>query len=90
MRIARHLLVTGRVQGVFFRGWTREQAEKLGLGGWIRNLPDGSVEAHVEGDESKVRWLIDLIGDGPPNSRVDQVRAEAVEVENFSAFEVRR
>ena len=89
-QVARHLRVTGRVQGVFFRAWTREQAEKLSLTGWIRNAPDGSVEAHVEGEESKVRWLIDLIGDGPPNARVDHVRAEITEIEGLNGFEVRR
>lgn len=88
--IARQVRITGRVQGVFFRAWTREQAAKLGLSGWIRNAPDGSVEAHVEGEESKVRWLIDLIADGPANARVDHVRAEVAEVEGLSGFEVRR
>jgi len=49
MAAARHVQVTGRVQGVFFRGWTQEQAERLGVNGWVRNCPDGSVEAHLEG-----------------------------------------
>ena len=52
--IARHLSITGRVQGVFFRAWSREQADQLGVRGWIRNRPDGHVEAHVEGDEAAV------------------------------------
>ena len=61
---ARHVLVTGRVQGVFFRAWTQEQAERLHVNGWVRNCPNNSVEAHLEGDEGAVNWLIDLIGDG--------------------------
>ena len=48
---ARHVLVTGRVQGVFFRAWTDEQAQRLHVNGWVRNCPDGSVEVHLEGEE---------------------------------------
>lgn len=88
--IARLLRVTGHVQGVFFRAWTREQADRLGLKGWVRNCPDGSVEAHVEGEDSKVRWLIDMIGNGPPHGRVDQVRAEGAPIEGLTGFEIRR
>jgi acylphosphatase len=89
-RIARHVDVSGRVQGVFFRAWTEEQAERLGVGGWIRNCPDGSVQAHLEGEEGAVNWLIDLIGDGPPSARVAQVRVRDAEVEGLTSFEVRR
>ena len=51
-KVARHVRIYGRVQGVFFRAWTREEAERLGVTGWVRNCPDGRVEAHVEGDET--------------------------------------
>ena len=90
MIIARSVRVSGRVQGVSFRVWTQEQAERLGIAGWVRNLPDSSVEAHLEGEEGKVNWLIDLIGDGPPSARVANVRVQDAEVENLSGFEVRR
>ena len=86
---ARHVHVTGRVQGVFFRAWTHEQAERLGVNGWVRNCPDGSVEAHLEGEEAAVNWLIDLIGDGPPSARVANVRVSDAEVEGSNSFEVR-
>ena len=89
-QIARHVRVTGRVQGVFFRAWAREHAERLGLKGWIRNAPDGSVEAHVEGEESKVRWFVDVLNEGSPSARVDHVRAELADVEGLEGFEVRR
>ncbi len=69
------------MQGVFFRAWTEEQAERLNVDGWVRNCPDGSVEAHLEGDESAVNWLIDLIGDGPPSARVANVRVSDAAVE---------
>ena len=90
MTIARHVRVTGLVQGVFFRAWTREEAEKAGVTGWVRNSPDGSVEAHPEGEEGAVNRLIDLIGDGPPSARVANVRVRDAEVEGATAFEVRR
>ena len=88
-RIARNVRVTGRVQGVFFRAWTRDQAKTHDIKGWIRNCSDGSVEGHLEGEEMAVRWLIDLIYDGPGGARVDRVEAQEAAVEGFSDFEVR-
>ena len=88
-RTARRVRVVGRVQGVFFRAWTRDKARELGIAGWVRNCSDGSVEAHLEGEEAKVRWLIDLIGDGPPNSRVDHVGSKEAAIEGLTGFEVR-
>ena len=90
MAIARDVSVSGRVQGVFFRGWTQVQAERLGVNGWVRNCPDGSVEAHLEGEEAAVNWLVDLIGHGPPSARVANVRVSEAEVEGSIRFEVRR
>ncbi len=90
MIIARDVTVSGRVQGVFFRGWTQEQAERLGVTGWVCNCPDGSVEAHLEGEEGAVNWLVDLIGDGPASARVANVRVREAEVEGLKGFEVRR
>lgn len=88
--IARHVLVMGRVQGVFFRGWTEEQAERLGVNGWVRNCPDSSVEVHLGGEDAAVNWLIDLIGDGPPSARVANVRVSDAPMEGLTSFEVRR
>ena len=87
--IARNVRVTGRVQGVFFRAWTRDQAKTHDVRGWIRNCADGSVEGHLEGEEMAVRWLIDLIYDGPGGARVDRVDAHEADVVGFSDFEVR-
>lgn len=89
MLIARHFSVTGRVQGVFFRAWTREQAEALALTGWIRNRPDGHVEGHVEGEESKVERMIERLRHGPSAARVEDVRLWDVEPCDFEDFEVR-
>jgi len=65
--------VSGRVQGVFFRAETREQAQRLGLCGWVRNLPDGRVELLAEGDAQAVRSLIAWCRTGPPHARVGRV-----------------
>jgi acylphosphatase len=87
--IARHVSVSGRVQGVFFRAWTREQAEALGVTGWVRNCPDGHVEAHVEGQESAVEQMLDLLRQGPPAAEVENLRIWDVEPCDFDGFEVR-
>ncbi len=71
--IRRRLVVTGRVQGVFFRDWTVEQARELGLDGWVRNRADGSVEAVVAGAPEQVEAMIERARRGPPAARVDDV-----------------
>lgn len=83
------VLVSGRVQGVFFRDSTREKAQALGLSGWVRNLPDGTVEAAFEGDEDRVAEMVSWCGDGPPEARVENVSAEDEEPEHLEGFEVR-
>ncbi len=87
--IARHLSISGRVQGVFFRAWSREQADELGVRGWIHNRPDGHVEAHVEGEQARVEQMIDRLRGGPPDARVEKVRIWDADVCDFDDFEVR-
>ena len=89
MPVARHVSVTGHVQGVFFRAWAREEAERLGVTGWVRNCPDGRVEAHVEGDEAAVEKMIERFRGGPPGARVEDVRIWDVDTFDFDGFEVR-
>ena len=86
---ARHVRITGRVQGVFFRAWTQQQAREIGVSGWVRNCADGSVEAHVEGDEAAVKALIQRMHEGPPAAEVEQVQVEEVEAAGLGRFEVR-
>ncbi|MFP5329048.1 MAG: acylphosphatase [Alphaproteobacteria bacterium] len=88
--IARHVRVTGRVQGVFYRAWTQDQARKLGLKGWVRNCPDGRVEAHVEGEEAAVSEMVERMRDGPLAAEVQDLRTWDVECCDFDGFEVRR
>lgn len=83
------ILISGRVQGVFFRDSTREKAQALGLSGWVRNLPDGRVEAVVEGDGDRVAEMLSWCEEGPPDARVQNVSTENEEPENLSGFEVR-
>ena len=90
MTIARKVRISGRVQGVYFRAWTRDQAERLGVHGWVRNLPDGSVEAHLQGEPAAVDQLIQVLSDGPPDARVARVETEEAVVENLSGFQIRR
>lgn len=65
-----HIHVSGRVQGVFYRSNTRRRALGLGLTGWVRNIPDGRVEAIVEGEEEQIEKLIDWCRRGPPSAAV--------------------
>ena len=86
---ARHVRVTGRVQGVFFRAWTAERARELGVSGWVRNAPDGSVEGHLQGERWAVQRLIELLHRGPPSAEVDQVAVKEAELGANLEFEVR-
>jgi acylphosphatase len=76
MKIRAHVYVSGRVQGVFFRYTTKEWADELGLTGWVRNLPDGRVEAVIEGEEEKVKEMIELMRKGPPLAIVKNIEVK--------------
>ncbi len=85
-----HLYISGRVQGVFFRAFTKERADFYGITGWVRNLPDGRVEALGEGDEEILKeWIKDL-WKGPPLADVKDIKEEWAEAKNeFIEFEIR-
>jgi acylphosphatase len=68
-----HAFISGRVQGVFFRDFTRRWAQNLGLTGWVRNVFDGRVEVVAEGEEEKLNLLLEKLKEGPPLARVDKV-----------------
>ncbi len=89
MEIARlHVVIEGNVQGVFFRASTREESCKLGLTGWVKNCPDGRVEAIFEGDTDKIDQMIQWYKKGPPGatvSNVETVREQATgEFDSFT------
>ncbi len=73
MTTARHVIVTGRVQGVGFRAWTRKRAQALGLSGWVRNRPDGSVDAVLAGPASAVDAMVRALHEGPSAAKVIEV-----------------
>ena len=75
-----HLVVRGRVQGVWFRGSMQDEAETLGVAGWVRNRPDGTVEAEVEGAREVVDALIEWARHGPPGARVTDVEVRWIEL----------
>ncbi|MBO9671756.1 MAG: acylphosphatase [Sphingobium sp.] len=87
--IARHLLISGRVQGVFYRGWTVETATGLGLTGWVRNLRNGDVEALVQGPVEVVERFIEMAHAGPRAARVQGVEASVAPVGFLHGFEQR-
>ncbi len=86
---ARHFSVYGVVQGVGFRWSVRRTAERLGLAGWVRNRPDGSVEGWAEGDVSLLVALEAWLHDGPPAARVREVVIEDAVPMGLEAFEIR-
>jgi acylphosphatase len=89
MTVARHLVIHGRVQGVFYRGWAVDTANNHGLAGWVRNRRDGTVEAVVQGDEEAVERFIERARDGPPAARVDRIEVRDEEPATLTGFEQR-
>jgi acylphosphatase len=87
--IRRRVVVHGRVQGVFFRDSTRQQAEKAGVAGWVSNREDGTVEAVFEGDEDAVARILDWVREGPGHADVERVEVTEEEPEGLSGFQIR-
>jgi acylphosphatase len=85
------VLISGRVQGVFFRATTRQKARELGVEGWVRNRPDGKVGAVFEGEKSDVQKLVSWCHSGPRAAQVENVDVEWGEpTGKFDGFTVRR
>jgi acylphosphatase len=85
-----HAIVEGLVQGVAFREYTRRQAVSLGLHGWVRNLPNGAVEAMVQGPVDRVEAMRRWLQHGSPHAQVERLLLEEVaRPEQFSSFEIR-
>ena len=88
MKKAIHCYISGRVQGVFFRAATREQAMLFGLTGWVRNLADGRVEVMASGEEAQVKHLQEWLERGPDHARVLKVEVREVACLDFEGFTV--
>jgi len=90
MRLTRRLLIHGRVQGVFYRAWSAEQARALGLKGWVRNRRDGSVEMLIDGDADAIDTMIARCREGPPAAAVERIDVEESDEPAPPGFESRR
>jgi acylphosphatase len=86
--IRRRVAVRGHVQGVFFRETTRRRALAAGLAGWVRNRPDGTVDAVFEGEREAVELLVAFVREGPRGARVDWVDVVSEEPEGLTSFDV--
>lgn len=89
-RLRAHVIIHGLVQGVYFRASTREEAVRLGVAGWVRNLPNGSVEAVFEGEKRRVEEIVGWCHKGPPGARVEKVEVSWDQFNGeFSRFDIR-
>ena len=89
-RTRRHFIVSGRVQGVFFRDSTQREARRLGVDGWVRNLEDGTVEGVFEGEPTAVEEMLAFCRRGPERARVDRLEVDATQaLEGLAGFEIR-
>ena len=88
-RVRRRVTAHGRVQGVFFRDSTRQEAERRGVAGSVRNTGEGTVEAVFEGDEAAVDALVEFCRSGPGSADVERIDVEEEEPEGLEGFEVR-
>ena len=84
-----HLIAHGKVQGVWYRAGTREQALQLGLSGWAKNCPDGTVEIHAEGEKEILELFINWCRKGPPAAQVSSLDIEWVELQAMTTFDIR-
>jgi acylphosphatase len=87
--LRRRVIVRGRVQGVWFRGATQAEARAAGVAGWVRNRPDGSVEAVFEGSPAEVAHLLTFCRRGPPAARVERVEEFEEDPEGLAGFSIR-
>ena len=90
MRVARRFVISGKVQGVGFRWFTQDTAAREGVVGWVRNLPDGRVEALVEGEDEAVTRVERAIRSGPRGARVENVNVDEEEPGGYRRFTIER
>jgi len=85
-----HLIITGKVQGVFFRASAKEKADALGIKGWVKNTPHGDVEIMANGEQLAIEKFIDWCRKGPSKSRVVDVVVDEVDEGEFEGFRITR
>ena len=84
-----NIIISGKVQGVFFRANVKSKANELGISGYAKNLENRDVEIIAEGDESKIKELIDFIKKGPGMARIDKLDTKETAIKNFKSFEIK-
>ncbi len=87
--ISVHVRVSGRVQGVFYRAFTKERAAELGIKGWVQNIPGGGVEAVLEGERNKIGELLKLMKSGPSGAMILGMELSELECKGYQDFEIR-
>jgi acylphosphatase len=88
--IAKQLIVKGKVQGVYFRVSTRDKAMELGVNGWVKNLSNGDVEIHIEGEQLILEQMINWTSSGPPHANVTEFIVEDTDIKGFETFTINR
>ncbi|HNQ52097.1 MULTISPECIES: acylphosphatase [Methanothrix] len=84
-----HVRVSGRVQGVYYRAYTRDRAKSLGINGWVRNIPGGGVEAVLEGERRQVGEMLKAMKSGPSGSVVLGMELSEIEAKGYNDFEIK-
>ncbi len=89
MKASYRIVVSGRVQGVFFRQHAKDQADRLGLTGFVKNQPNGTVYIEVNGEQSKIEQFLTWCNDGSPSAQVEKVESTPVKKPDFIDFQIR-
>jgi len=85
-----HVIISGRVQGVWFRSSTKQKAEQLGVTGWVKNTRDGCVEAIFEGEENNIKEIVEWCHRGPPLAKIERVEVKNQNITNgFDGFSIK-
>ena len=84
-----HVRVSGRVQGVYYRAYTRDRAKSLGINGWVRTIPGGGVEALLEGERRQVGEMLKAMKSGPSGSVVLGMELSEIEAKGYNDFEIK-
>ncbi|MFB3764664.1 MAG: acylphosphatase [Methanotrichaceae archaeon] len=88
MSLCVHVRVSGMVQGVFYRAFTRDKALGLGINGWVRNIPGGGVEAVLEGERQKIGELLAMMKKGPASSMVSGIELSEIRCKGYEDFKI--
>ena len=88
MKKAVRLYIKGTVQGIFFRQFIKENAERNDVKGFVRNLEDGRVEVFIEGDNENIDKMIELCNKGPKHSKIDNVEVKEEKIQDFKEFKI--